>query len=351
MRLHSSLQRSRGVSTGIITAVMGAALLYGCAESPREGAGAQMLRETNRLSDVVQQSVWPWRLDRWEGMAATVLILHPQRMILPRLDKGAPVEARLWAQMDGGQLLLRIDWPDTSEDRYSTAHTERFADALAVQFVADDGERLPYIGMGEPERPVHLWFWRAGRETEALTAHGFGTLEPDIANPAPEAVVQRTAEGWSLLLSGPLPVQANPLAVSLAVGDGAEAGRDGRKRLSSWHLLRLPARPVDQARLATLAGAAGSDGDIERGRRLVQERGCTACHRLPGSPSGDQGPDLTLAGGMHWPGYLRRSIAEPNAFIVPDDRYRTPEAGSLMPALNLPESEVEDITAYLSSLR
>ena len=64
-----------------------------------------------------------------------------------------------------------------------------------------------------------------------------------------------------------------------------------------------------------------------------------ACH----APSVGLGPSLAQAGGIHWPGYLRRAILEPAAFRVPG--YAT-----AMPALPLQANEVEDLVAYLMSL-
>ncbi len=56
-----------------------------------------------------------------------------------------------------------------------------------------------------------------------------------------------------------------------------------------------------------------------------------------------------------WPGYLRRSIREPSAFILPRPEYVAPGPDgttvSMMPKLDLPERDTEDIVAYLASLR
>ncbi|SCZ58338.1 ethylbenzene dehydrogenase-related protein [Thiohalomonas denitrificans] len=332
-----------------------AAMLGGCSPSSDAGAdvdadadaGSEPLRDAGGPSEAAVRSPWRDAAEiAWSRLPAIPLQLYPQQSVEPGLE-GALSSADLRATTDGERIALRVDWADPAEDRYSEAHTDRFADSLAIQFAVDGGDTLPYVGMGEPERPVIVWFWRAGRGAESLVAHGFGTLAPNEGAAAPNVDAKRTPEGWSVTLSGSLPVDDLLLPVAVATWDGADGGRDGRKHLSSWHLLRSSEQPLDKARQRGLARESHSGGDPRRGKELVQERGCTACHRLPGGPDSHLGPDLTLAGGIHWPGYLRRSITEPDAFIVPGVRYRDVP----MPALDLPESEVEDITSYLSSLR
>lgn len=324
------------------------ALLLPAASLAAEAEWVQ-LHQAGRASAALSHPAWETMADiDWSRADGVDLRLYPQQALSPGLDAPATIRARLRGVSDGKRLALRLEWPDALADAYSTTHTDRFADALAVQFAGNDGDTLPYIGMGEPERPVRLWFWRAGRGAEALSARGFGALETDPEATPPAVDSHRTAAGWVVTLSGPLPADGNPLALSIALWDGAEAGRDGRKRLSPWRLLRLPDAPLDPARISALVSENHSDGDPQRGRRLAGERGCIACHQLPGhpAPAAALGPDLTLAGAIHWPGYLRRAIADPSAFVLPKPEYGAAGA-SLMPPLELTPQELADLTAYL----
>lgn len=287
----------------------------------------------------------------WERAPKIVLALTPQRSVTPGLEAAAPIPLEVRALVGGNRLAVRLGWTDASEDRYRPGQTTRFADAAAVQFAAP-GAGLPYIGMGEAARPVGVWFWRAGHGSERLAARGFGTLERD-PGPAPRAVVRRTASGWALVLAGELPATANPLPVAFAIWDGVNAERDGRKRLTRWHLLALPGVKADADWLKALAAEAALAGDAGRGQRLAQERGCAACHTLPGAAPSTLGPDLTVAGAQHWPGYLRRSVSDPSAFIVPGKGYAQETRGqriSLMPRHKWNKDELEDIVAYLAGL-
>lgn len=267
----------------------------------------------------------------WAQAPAASVPLYPQATAPDGPGGPAkPVEVRVLR--GGGQLAVRLAWADASENLADARATDRFADAVAVQF-APAGKTLPYVGMGEPKKPVRLWLWRAGGKAERLAAQGFGTLARQSGAP-PEAHARRTASGWAVVLRGK--PDAAFAALAFAAWDGAENGRAGRKRLSAWQALagtdgKLPAALREEARLG---------GDAERGARLFGERGCVACH----APSGQIGPDLARTGGIHWPGYLRRSIRAPLAF-------RVPGYPAIMPALDLKPAEVEDLAAHLMTLR
>lgn len=267
----------------------------------------------------------------WARAPAARVPLYPQATASDGPDGAAmPLDVRVLR--GGGRLAVRLAWTDGSEDRVDARATDRFGDAVSVAF-APAGRTLPYVGMGEPAKPVGLWYWRAGGGAERLTAQGFGSLARRVGAP-PETHARRTAAGWAVVLRGR--PDGVPAALAFAAWDGAENGRAGRKRLSAWRALAgadgaLPAALHEEARLA---------GDAARGARRFTERGCAACH----APGVRVGPDLARAGGIHWPGYLRRAIREPAVFVVPG-------YPAIMPALDLGPEEAEDLVAYLMTLR
>ncbi len=94
----------------------------------------------------------------------------------------------------------------------------------------------------------------------------------------------------------------------------------------------------------------------ERGKALFQDPsvGCYLCHAL-GGPGATRGPDLSKIGktgatskpGMSLEEYLRESLIDPTAYIVPD-------YPPIMPANlgdRLTEEQIEDLIAFLKSLR
>ncbi|MGH9168372.1 MAG: c-type cytochrome [Acidimicrobiia bacterium] len=88
------------------------------------------------------------------------------------------------------------------------------------------------------------------------------------------------------------------------------------------------------------------------GRLLFLAKGCSGCHVMRGLPGQAQvGPDLTalasVAGnrrpGMTAQAYVRQSIREPEAFIVPGYQDQFAE----MPTLFLTDAEVEALVVFL----
>lgn len=109
---------------------------------------------------------------------------------------------------------------------------------------------------------------------------------------------------------------------------------------------------------ALLASACSKDapsrvdgGDPERGRLLVQQYQCAACHFIPEvqGPAGDAGPSLKFMGRLS---YIAGGI--PN---TPDNMIRflqnPPQVkpGTLMPALGISEEEARHMAAYMFELR
>ena len=62
-------------------------------------------------------------------------------------------------------------------------------------------------------------------------------------------------------------------------------------------------------------------GDPARGKAIYDGKGnCAACHRIRGAGS-RSGPDLSDIGIFRLPGELERSLTEPNAEILPQNRH------------------------------
>ena len=119
-------------------------------------------------------------------------------------------------------------------------------------------------------------------------------------------------------------------------------------RMAALALLALVAcHPQDERTALQLERGA----DIERGRTLIREYGCGACHTVPGvrSATGLVGPPLNgiadrtyLAGQLpNTPDNMRRWIREP----------QNVEAGTAMPNMHVSEKDARDMAAFLYTLR
>jgi nitric oxide reductase subunit C len=116
------------------------------------------------------------------------------------------------------------------------------------------------------------------------------------------------------------------------------------------------------------ARAAG--GDPARGASLFARLPCTSCHDITRpSPGGDICPNLgnittkaaRIVGSPEYhgkakdaAGYVRESIVDPNAYIVPGANYRTADQQSVMPktfGATLSSAELDDVVAFLLTRR
>jgi putative heme-binding domain-containing protein len=96
----------------------------------------------------------------------------------------------------------------------------------------------------------------------------------------------------------------------------------------------IPGTPMPPANLndqqahqivAYLRSLAASDrgaskADLARGKSLFESKGCLNCHRVQDHGS-RVGPDLTSIGARRKPAEIERSIVDPNAEILPENRY------------------------------
>ena len=118
------------------------------------------------------------------------------------------------------------------------------------------------------------------------------------------------------------------------------------------------------------AQGPGGRGDARRGAELFGKLPCASCHDVGRPwPGGDVCPNLgniatEAARIVRLPeyrgtakdaaGYIRDSILDPNAYIVPGASYRTADGQSVMPkdfARTLPPGDVDDLVAFLLTRR
>ena len=92
-------------------------------------------------------------------------------------------------------------------------------------------------------------------------------------------------------------------------------------------------------------------GDPERGRLLVQQYQCAACHYIPEvqGVNGDAGPSLETMGRMS---YIAGSIPnQPENMIRFLQNPPAVKPGTLMPALGISEDEARHMAAFMYTLR
>ena len=121
-------------------------------------------------------------------------------------------------------------------------------------------------------------------------------------------------------------------------------------------LIRRTMRPLLLALIGSAASAQENipplaPGSPAHGAELIAEKGCGACHMIPGitGASGLVGPPLTLMGRRIFvAGLLRNTPQNLAAWVLEPQRY---VPGNAMPSTGLTESEALDVAAYLETIR
>lgn len=280
----------------------------------------------------------------WLGQAPTSIKVYPQTSVPPAAAPAGVGNVKLRAQAGATTLALHLEWPDRKPA--ARRGVNEFADAAAVQWPLQPEMGLPHVGMGHRGAPVSLWFWRADGTVETLAAAGFGTLTRQPADGLQARGVWKNGV-WRVVFVRAMAVPASRLPLAIAVWNGDGAERNGLKRLSAWQTLRFDGKVGPRSTATT--------GNAARGKRLMQAKGCAACHNFPGNPARPAiGPDLSNAGGLHAADYLAESLREPSKIVVPGKGYFTEQDGtrmSIMPPFEGSEAERDDLLAYLLSLR
>lgn len=237
----------------------------------------------------------------WTTAPRHVAALVVQDMVEPRLLQPSTESVEVRALTDGERIAFRLEWADPS--RNDVPGIARYSDACAVQLPLSTGPDVPAPQMGETQRPVEISFWRAfwqstveGREdsiqalypnatvdhypfdaaslppgseaqqemakryaparalgndmagprqkpVEDLVAEGPGTTKP-APKPQSDGWGMRTAKGWTVVLSRPLPSalhRGGRSQVAFAVWQGADQEAGSRKMRSVWIPLHVEA--------------------------------------------------------------------------------------------------------------
>ncbi len=97
--------------------------------------------------------------------------------------------------------------------------------------------------------------------------------------------------------------------------------------------------------------AAAPIGNVESGRRLVQQYGCTSCHDIPGvsGPRGSIGPALTGVGAR--PIIAGKLPNTPPNMIKYLQNPQSTDPANAMPNLGLTEAQARDVAAFMDTLK
>ena len=353
----------------------------------------------------------------WEAAKGTEVDLYPQTTITLNDAKANRVNAKdkakkatVKAIYDGKNIAFLMVWPDGTRTVQSGYRSDVYGDGFAVQLPVSyaDPKKLPYIGMGSEGRPVVIHLQKAvtatyepngngdvgmqqnvlsknrfGKEVEAyhraigklavkdyqrsFVSEGFRSMtEIKDGSEKFDADMKYGKKEWMGTVTRPLKdaylnLDNGAFPVAFAAWDGARMQRDGLKLLSQWVPVKLEGRKGGEALVEELTGAP--KGDAENGKTLVMQNGCMGCHYIPGmSQPGWMAPGLANIGGYSTKAYLKESMVDPNAVVVPGyNRNAHPNTPwynvvdgkrvSTMPPYPLDEKSLDDMVAYLKTLK
>jgi DMSO reductase family type II enzyme heme b subunit len=148
---------------------------------------------------------------------------------------GKPEALQVQATLMGRQLLLRLVWDDPTPNEGAPR-----PDGVAVQCPEDLMKPLPSLFWGDPQAPVRVWRWMAGRGGEVGRATGVGTMRRQ-STPF-EANGQWRQGQWSVVMKIPLPDGVQRLPMAFSVWDGGSGDEGERRMMTGWHWLIVEPR-------------------------------------------------------------------------------------------------------------
>ena len=226
----------------------------------------------------------------------------------------------------------------------------------AVQKVSPPRNAIAVTAIGH-----QFWWEYRYPDLGVVTANELHVPVSDPAHPTPTFIkllsadtdhsfwVPRLAGKTDLIPNHPNTMWIDPQETGLYLGQCAQyCGTQHAKML-----LRVYVQPKDDFDrwIQQQRQAAFVDEGASQGQRIFEATACVNCHTVSGTvANGRFGPDLThlmsrdtIAAGAapNTPETLRRWIRDPN----------TIKPGSLMPAMELNEQELDALTTYLETLR
>ncbi len=354
----------------------------------------------------------------WAKAKFSDVTLYPQTTIKMNdknanaLNEGNKAKtAKVAAVHNGNDIAFMIKWADGTVNIQQGYKTDVYGDGFAVQFAEkfDEPNALPYIGMGSAERPVMVHLQKAAKgvyepngkgdvsyqvnrnqtdlfnkELAAFDAkvkqmgsndyertfvsEGFRSMtEIKDGSNRSYARLGRDGDNWAGTLSRPMKdgyvnLHAGAIPVAFAVWDGGKMGRNGLKLLSSWVSVKIEGEKGGDALIEALGTPA--KGDAAAGKEAVAANGCNGCHQVEATdPANLMAPGLANIGGYATAGYLRESLVNPSAVVVPgynrnahsNYMWYMEENGKRTSTMTdyswLDEATMNNIIAYLQTLK
>lgn len=168
----------------------------------------------------------------WDQVMAAEVLLGAQTVTKPILYSPSIRTVTVRTVHNGTWIAFLLEWRDATKD-VSTARTEAFTDAAAIQHPVLGG--LPFLAMGEAEKPVNIWQWRGDwqediekvyREVEQaypnmwVDFYPSVVAEPPYIVPSLEEIDKIFVAGWAAGNPISQPIKLSPISDLIAAGFG-----------------------------------------------------------------------------------------------------------------------------------
>ncbi len=162
----------RILAAGAAAAVLAGTAMVGVIGAP-EQPPIQVRLTTARIPLDVARAI-----PIFQQAEARTIPLIPQNLVRPH-GGGTVKEVRLRALHDGRMIYLELSWRDRTPNRTPTRQGA-FTDAAALQFPVSPGV-LPNPFMGDRQRPVNIWQWKAAWQDELVRARDLRAAYPNMS--------------------------------------------------------------------------------------------------------------------------------------------------------------------------
>jgi complex iron-sulfur molybdoenzyme family reductase subunit gamma len=345
----------------------------------------------------------------------TTIKMNDKKAVELNKNNGAKV-AKVGALYNETEIAFLVRWKDKTLSIQKGYRTDSFGDAFAVQFASDysDYKKLPYIGMGSAGREVVVHVQKAaphihepngngnvaiqvGRKNTNLfhedlakfdaevkkvgvvdyertfVSAGFRSMteiKDDSVKSNMNMMYNPAHKCWKGVLSRELKdeyldLNSHVIPVAFAIWDGAKDNRDGLKLLSGWTAVKLEGNENNKDASKILCKSLSPkslSGDAKNGKEQFAMN-CAGCHIANENNFAPKfmAPNLNNIGGYASASYIKESIVDPSAVVVPgynrNAHKNTPwynvENGkrvSTMPSYSwLDEKTLNDIVYYMKT--
>lgn len=123
-------------------------------------AAAQQAQKASLLAKAVERIPHDPQDTLWQQSESLDVPLSPQAVVRPRVYEAGIKMLTARALYDSERVAIHLTWRDASRNS-QIGDPATFRDAVAVEFPGDPASGIPYFAMGEPDKPVVIYQWKA----------------------------------------------------------------------------------------------------------------------------------------------------------------------------------------------